>query len=532
MMGYSCPFPKPFTLAVALCFIVLGSLLGANMDYSSIEKAIAEHNLALAKQVLDSHLQAEPRDARAHMLLGIVLDEQNQPEQAEKEIKEALRIQPNLAAAHVNLGKHYARQGDLAAAVRELDTAVHLDPDNATAHENLGAVLLARGDRAQAVGQLQAAVALAPRQPSVLMTLLKAQLASREFAQARATVSRIADLAPPTVDPYAALGTLQAEAGDWSGAIQSFEKALAREPKSPDLHYNLALAQQKSGNLEGAREILETMQRENDRGEIENLLGQVYEDERQYVKAAQALQRAIKLEPANESYRFDFALELLKHRSYDVAIAVSEQAISDFPSSMRLRLIQGVSYFGRGLYDDSVGTFFEAARRFPDEELPLFCLAQAARVTGDKTEEVQSLVSAYSKRHPTQPWPLYFLGQLASQMGEATGHRADLEHAGVLLRKSVALDSNYAEAHFELGNVYSRLSQWRDAAEEYRKAIKLKQSMPEAHYRLATVYRHLGNSASARSELQAHQRLTQAESARSQRDQDVQVFLFKLARQD
>jgi tetratricopeptide (TPR) repeat protein len=145
---------------------------------------------------------------------------------------------------------------------------------------------------------------------------------------------------------------------------------------------------------------------------------------------------------------------------------------------------------------------------------------------------VQSLISAYSERHPAQPWPLYFLGQLASQMGEATGHRADLERAGVLLRKSVALDSNYAEAHFELGNVYSRLSQWRDAAEEYRKAIKLKQSMPEAHYRLATVYRHLGNSASARSELQAHQRLTQAESTRSQRDQDVQVFLFKLARQD
>ena len=523
-------FGTPFFRAAALLFLASGLLPGATLDYSRIEKAISEHNLRVAKQELDKYLQAEPHDARAHMLLGIVLDEQNQPDKAEQEFKEALRLQPDLAAAHINLGKHYARRGDLAMAAHEFDSAIHLDPDDATAHENFGLVLMAQGNQTEAHRQLQTAADLAPRQPSVLMDLLKAQLASRKFTEARTTVAKIAALAPPSVDPYAVLGAIQAEGGDFAGAIETLQKARAREPNSTDVQYNLGLAYYKSGDPGHALGILESSQKQSDSGEIENLLGQVYEDDRQYVKAARALQLAIDLEPANESYRFDFAFELLKHRSFDVASVASEQAVRDFPDSLRLRLIQGVSYFGRGLYKESVDTFFEAARRFPDAELPLYCLAQAAGVTGDRIDEIQALVAAYAERHPGQSWPYYFLGQLACQHAETTGRAEDIEKAGPLLRKSIELDPGYAEAHYQFGNLYSTLTRWRDAAEEYRKAIKLQPSMSEAHYRLARTYRHLGDSTNAQMEFQIHQRLAQEESERSRRDQDLQVFLYKLSR--
>ncbi len=519
-----------FALGAALICRGFASQHGTAADYSRIEKAISEHNLILAQHDLEKALQTHPEDARAHMLLGIVFDGENQPHEAEKEFKAALQLQPELAAAHINLGKHYAQQGDLTGATREFESAIHLAPGNPTAYENLGLILMAKGQHAEALRRFEAAAQVAPREPPILINLLKAQLASGEIPQACKTVARIEALAPPSVDVDGVLGAIQAEGGDFAGAIETLQKAHIREPSSTDVLYNLGLAYYKSGDFGHAAGTLESAQQLKDTGEVENLLGQVYEDKREYVKAAKALQRAIELEPANESYHFDFTLELLKHRSFDAAIVAAGKDVNDFPNSLRLRLIQGVSYFGRGLYRDSVNAFFEAAKRFPDAELPLYCLAQAAGVTEERTDEVQSLVAAYSQHHPEQSWPYYYLGQLAAQGGKTPVRAEEIEKAEGLLKKSIALDPNYAESYYQLGAVYSKLARWPDAVREYRKAIDLKPSLAEAHYRLAEAYRHLGDSTEADKEFQIHQSLMRQQSEQSLRDQDLQTFLFKLTR--
>jgi tetratricopeptide (TPR) repeat protein len=343
-------------------------------------------------------------------------------------------------------------------------------------------------------------------------------------------VARIEALAPLEVDVDGVLGAIQAEGGDFSGAIETLQKARAREPNSTDILYNLGLAYYKSGDRVQAAQTLESSQRLKETGEVGNLLGQVYEDDGQYVKAARALQRAIELDPTNESYRFDFTLELLKHRSFDAAIAEAEKDVGDLPDSLRLRLILGVSYFGRGNYHNSVEAFLAAAKRFPAAELPLYCLAQAAGVTGEQTDEAQSMVSAYSQDHPVQAWPYCYLGQLAAQKGAAEAGGREMEKAEALLKKSIALDPSSAESHFQLGNVYSKLTEWPDASREYRKAIELKPSLAEAHYHLAEAYRHLGDAPNAEKELRIHQTLMEKQSEQSRRDQDLQTFIIRLTR--
>src|SRR5690242_21859951 len=54
-------------------------------------------------------ISAYPRNAEAHSLLGVILDQRGQTAEAEKEYGAALRLQPKLVSALSNLGVLLAR---------------------------------------------------------------------------------------------------------------------------------------------------------------------------------------------------------------------------------------------------------------------------------------------------------------------------------------------------------------------------------------------------------------------------------------
>ena len=81
------------------------------------------------------------------------------------------------------------------------------------------------------------------------------------------------------------------------------------------------------------------------------------------------------------------------------------------------------------------------------------------------------------------------------------------ERAAELLRKSIELDPNNWEAHYELGVLLENRHDYSGAATELARSIELdgKQAMP--HYHLARVYDRLGQPEKAKAEREIHQRL-------------------------
>lgn len=498
------------------------------IDYARIERAIEERDFAWAYQELEKYLRTNPQDFRAHMLLGVVYDEENQPGEAAREFQKSVELRPREPAPHINLGKSYARRGDPLAAARELRLALKLDPHSATAFENLGLVLMGQGEYAQALTAFQKAIDLDPKDLSFWLNVFKAQLALKKFPEVRASAKRIIELASPSADLYNRLGAMQAESGDYTGAIENLEKARALDPHLERAQYNLGLAYYRAKNLTRALQTLELLAQKRDTAEAENLLGEVYEESREYLKAVRAFQKAAEMESANEDYRFDFVRELLAHHNFDVATLVAAPAVHDFPQSQRLRLALGVAYFGRGRFRESLESFLETAKKIPDAELPLYFLALAADATGKNLEETRALLEAYLKRHPEQFWPYYFLGRAAYRpdfRGEQTG---DLGRAERLLKESIRLNPNYADSHYELGVVYSEQEHWPQAMEEYEKAIRLKPDLSEAHYRLSQSYRHIGDLRRSEQEMQIHRKLKQQEAQETLRLRQVNAFLYKL----
>jgi tetratricopeptide (TPR) repeat protein len=468
----------------ALLLLCVSALSGTpTFDYAQIEQAIREHRLSWAQQRLEVQILAEPEDFRAHMLLGSVFSERGQPDSAVKHFEQAARLQPREAAPHLRIGESCARRGKFSAALAEF----------------------------------RKAVALAPADRSAWLNLLEAQLALKRFGEAQTSAERISQLDPASADLYNRLGAIQAEFGDYAGAIANLEKATALQPESYEFRYNLALAYHRNGDGARALQILEPMRRQRADGEIENLLGEVYEKKGQHLEAVRAFQRSAEREPANENYRFDFVYELLAHQNFDAALAAAQPAIRDFPQSLKLRLALGVAYFGAKSFDQSGKIFLEAARGLPDAELPLRLLAMAVDTGPVRRQDVQALVAAYLKRHPKQSWPHYFLGRNAFQDG-------DVARGLELLKQSVALVPDYPDSQFELGNVYFEMERWKEAIACYEKAVRLKPNLAEAHYRLFRSYRRTGEPKQADRALRTYQRLQQKKEA----DNVVMQFVYEL----
>jgi tetratricopeptide (TPR) repeat protein len=116
-------------------------------------------------------------------------------------------------------------------------------------------------------------------------------------------------------------------------------------------------------------------------------------------------------------------------------------------------------------------------------------------------------VSLNRRRLPASPWPPLNYGMLLLRQGS-------LDQAEILLREAVDLGSGMLLAHHQLGAALAKQKRFPDALEELKKAVELDPTYAEAHFTLASVYRQLGDSSKADLELEAFQKLKQAQKDR------------------
>src|SRR5688572_26666779 len=87
---------------------------------------------------VNGYLATRPKDARGRFLKGIILTEQNKPNDAIKLFTELTQDYPELPEPYNNLAVLYASQGAYDKARNSLEMAIRTHPSYATAHENLG----------------------------------------------------------------------------------------------------------------------------------------------------------------------------------------------------------------------------------------------------------------------------------------------------------------------------------------------------------------------------------------------------------
>lgn len=127
-------------LAGALLIVALSSVApGAQTDeLQDANQLFKQGQLDRALDRVDAYLKSRPKDARGRFLKGIILAEQNKPNDAIAVFTSLTQDFPELPEPYNNLAVLYASQGQYDKARSALEMAIRTHPSYATAHENLG----------------------------------------------------------------------------------------------------------------------------------------------------------------------------------------------------------------------------------------------------------------------------------------------------------------------------------------------------------------------------------------------------------
>jgi len=109
-------------------------------SYEDASRLFKQGNYAGALERIETVIAANPRDARARFLKGLIYTEQNKPVEAIKVFTSLTEDYPELPEPYNNLAVLYASQGQYDKARNSLEMAIRTHPSYAIAHENLGDV--------------------------------------------------------------------------------------------------------------------------------------------------------------------------------------------------------------------------------------------------------------------------------------------------------------------------------------------------------------------------------------------------------
>jgi tetratricopeptide (TPR) repeat protein len=392
--------------------------------------------------------------------------------EAAAQLEKLLPEVPQSFEVHELLGLVYAAQSQNDKASEHLEKAVRLNPDSATAHTNFGNILLRIG---------------------------KLDLAEVQFKKAAA-------LDPRDYEANHNLGELYAHMNKIAQAVPFLERAQQVNPSSYENGYDLSLAYLLTGRLRDARQLVRSLAKQKDTAELHNLLAEVEEKDGNFVAAVNEFEAAAHMDPS-ESNLFDWASELLVHRTLEPAIEVFRQGTERHPDSARMAIGLGLAYYSLGKYDDAVKSLVRAADLNPSDPRGYPFLSRAFDSSPSQANEVIERFRRFTEIEPHNGRAVYFYALSLWKAKRAQDPNVDLSQIESLLKQAIALDPNLAEAHLQLANLYSDQKKYPDSIPEYLKARSLNPDLADVHYRLAQAYVRTGEKDLAQEELRVYQQL-------------------------
>jgi Flp pilus assembly protein TadD len=188
-----------------------------------------------AEQFLQRLVRADPQQAEALSLLGLICQAQGRLAEAVCCYRQALRLRPDDAALQGNLGVALARQGRLSEALASFRRAVRLKPEDAQAHCNLGNALREAGKLGQAVACLRQALRLQPDYAEAHNNLGLALTEQGKLDEALVHLEQALTLKPDFVEAHCNRAYVWLLKGDWERGWPEYEwrwKRLAAPPRS------------------------------------------------------------------------------------------------------------------------------------------------------------------------------------------------------------------------------------------------------------------------------------------------------------
>jgi tetratricopeptide (TPR) repeat protein len=416
--------------------------------------------------------------------------------------------------------------GRFSEAAGQLESLLHEVPESFEVHELLGLVYASQSLEIQANEHLERAVRLKPDSAAARTNLASNLARMGKFDLAATEFRRAIKLEPRNFDANHNLGELYARSGKVADAALFLEQAHRIDPSAYDNGYDLALAYILTGRLTDARQLVQDLLKKKNTAELHNLLGEIEEKDGKFVPAANEYETAAHMDPS-ESNLFDWGSELLIHRTLAPAIEVFQHATERYPNSPRLLIGLGMALYSRGNYDEAVKSLLRAADLNPSDPGGYLFLSKAYDSSPSQADEVIQRFRRFAELQPRSPRASYYYAMSLWKGKRAQDPGLDLQQIESLLKKAIDLDPKFAEAHLQLGNLYSDQNKYAQSIPEYERALELSPDLADGHYRLGQAYVHSGEKERAQQQLQVYQQLRAQHLAEIDKQRaDIRQFVY------
>jgi tetratricopeptide (TPR) repeat protein len=411
----------------------------------AFEKAaqLAPDNLALAEQLVELDLldkrfdaarqrvkhqfQKTPDAPAAHFFEGKILAAEGKWDLAEAEIQKTLQLDPNFASAYDLLVQTYLAANKLPQAVAQLQTELSKNPNNASALMTLALIYERMQDYPKARDAYEKLLSINPNFVAALNNLAclyTDQLNDLDKAYDLARKAR--DLQAQDAAVGDTLGWVLYKRGDYQQALTILQESAEKAPDTPEIQFHLGMTAYMMGQTDLAKVALrkaagadkdfpgkdeskrrlalldsgkgaspelsvsqlEAMTKAQPNDLISQIrLGEAYEKQGGWDKAAAAFEQALKLNPKLANTVTKLAqLNAGPLQNREKALAYAKKARELAPADPQVAGILGKVAYQSGNFTWSYSLLQEAARQRQNDPPLLYDLAWAAYSLGKVNE--------------------------------------------------------------------------------------------------------------------------------------------------
>ncbi len=300
-----------------------------------LAQAVAHHQAgrtAEAERGYRAVLRADPRNADALHLLGVVALQSGRADEAVTLIGKALAQAKGVADYWDNLGSALSAAGQPGDAVQAHRKAATLDPQGAQRRHNLGNALAVLGRHVEAERAFAAALALKPDYAKAWYNLGNGHTAHHRHDDAVTALDHAVRLAPGMVEAHNNLGDALAMSGRLDEAIAQHRLVVRHRPDDATAQYNLGSVLQQKGALESAEIAYRQALKRNPRHSAAlNNLGSVLKRLNRPDQAELCHRQALELHPEFVEARYNLGNALQAQGRFDEAAACFEEALAQQP---------------------------------------------------------------------------------------------------------------------------------------------------------------------------------------------------------
>jgi serine/threonine-protein kinase len=210
----------------APAYVGLAEALWRQVDRDP-DRAVLNRGLEAARKAI----ALEDQMASGHAVLGLLLMEAGEHDQARASVTRALQLDPKSKAALLAMSDVHVAAGDSPAAEASARKAVELYPDDWMVHSTLAYVMFRQSRFAEAAASFEQALERAPDSVRTLSNLAGIYHMLGRTEDAASMLQRAIEIAP-SERAYSNLGTLRFFQGRYEESTQLFEKAVELAPNT------------------------------------------------------------------------------------------------------------------------------------------------------------------------------------------------------------------------------------------------------------------------------------------------------------